>query len=59
MLLLNRILSLVFIAIGIVMIIETAAQGAHGFQVGYLAGVVFIALGILRRRALRPPEPPR
>ena len=48
-------LSLVFIAIGIVLIIETAAQGAHGFPVGYLAGVVFVALGLLRRRALRPP----
>ena len=55
LLLLNRILSLLFIAIGIVLIIETAAQGAHGLQVGYLAGVVFIALGLLRRRALRPP----
>ena len=55
MLRLNRALSFVFIAIGIVLIIETAAQGAHGLQVGYLAGVVFIALGLLRRRALRPP----
>jgi hypothetical protein len=57
MLRLNRALSFVFIAIGIVLIIETAAQGAHGLQVGYLAGVVFIALGLLRRRALRPPGP--
>ena len=55
MLRLNRALSFVFIAIGIILIIETAAQGAHGLQVGYLAGVVFIALGLLRRRALRPP----
>jgi hypothetical protein len=56
MLAVNRILSLLFIAIGIVLIIETAAQGAHnGFPVGYLAGAVFIALGVLRRRALRPP----
>ncbi len=57
MLALNRIFSLLFIAIGIVLIIETAAQGAHGFQAGYLAGAVFIALGLLRRRALRPPGP--
>jgi hypothetical protein len=57
MLRINRVLSLLFIAIGIVLIIETAAQGAHGFPVGYLAGVVFIALGLLRRRALRPPGP--
>jgi hypothetical protein len=55
MLAVNRILSLVFIAIGIVLLIETAAQGARGPKVGYLAGVVFIALGLLRRRALRPP----
>jgi hypothetical protein len=56
MLRLNRALSFVFIAIGIVLIIETAAQRAHhGFPVGYLAGAVFIALGLLRRRALRPP----
>jgi hypothetical protein len=54
---LNRIFSLLFIAIGIVLIVETAAQGAHGFQVGYLAGAVFIALGLLRRRAMRPPGP--
>jgi hypothetical protein len=59
MLLVNRILSLAFIAIGIVLIVETAAQGAHGLKVGYLAGVVFIALGVLRRRALRQPGPPR
>jgi hypothetical protein len=55
MLVVNRVLSFVFIAIGIVLIIETVAQGAHGLQVGYLAGAVFIALGLLRRRALRPP----
>jgi hypothetical protein len=53
----NRIFSLLFIAIGIVLIAETAAQGAHGFQTGYLAGAVFIALGLLRRRAMRPPGP--
>jgi hypothetical protein len=55
MLRVNRMLSLVFIAIGIVLIVETAAQGAHGPKVGYIAGVVFVALGLLRRRALRPP----
>jgi hypothetical protein len=55
MLLLNRILAVVFIVIGIALIIETAALGGRGFQVGYLGGVVFIALGLLRRRASRPP----
>jgi hypothetical protein len=57
MLLVNRVLSIAFIAIGIALIVETAAQRAHGLQVGYLAGVVFIALGLLRRRALRRPGP--
>jgi hypothetical protein len=55
MLRLNRIISIAFIVIGVVLIIETAVQRPHGFPVGYLAGVVFIALGLLRRRALRPP----
>ena len=56
MLRVNRILSVAFIVIGIVLIIETAALGGRGFQVGYLGGVVFIALGLLRRRAARPPR---
>jgi hypothetical protein len=51
----NRILAYVFIAIGVALLVETAALGTKpGFQVGYLAGVVFIALGILRQRAMRP-----
>jgi len=56
MLLLNRILSIAFLVIGIALIIETAVLGGRGFQVGYLGGVVFIALGLLRRRAARPPR---
>ena len=56
MLRVNRILSIAFIVIGIVLIVETAALGGRGFQVGYLAGVVFIALGLIRRRASRPPR---
>ncbi|HEY2868243.1 MAG TPA: hypothetical protein VGJ11_01980 [Gaiellales bacterium] len=52
----NRILAIAFIVIGIVLIVETAALGGRGFQVGYLAGVVFIALGLIRRRASRPPR---
>jgi hypothetical protein len=54
MLMVNRILSAAFIVIGVVLLIETAVLG--GGEVGYLAGVVFIALGILRRRAMRPPR---
>jgi hypothetical protein len=56
--LVNRILSIAFIVIGVALLVETAAQGTRpGLQVGYLAGVVFIALGLLRRRAMRPPRP--
>jgi hypothetical protein len=56
MLLVNRMLAVAFLMIGVALIIETAALGGRGFQVGYLAGVVFIALGLLRRRAARPPS---
>jgi hypothetical protein len=55
MLLVNRILSVAFLVIGVALLIETAALG--GGQVGFVAGAVFIALGILRRRAMRPPRP--
>ena len=55
MLLVNRILSVAFLVIGVVLLIETAVLG--GGEVGFVAGAVFIALGILRRRALRPPRP--
>jgi hypothetical protein len=54
MLRVNRILSIVFVAIGIALIIATAAQGVHGLNTGYLAGLVFIALGVIRRRAMGP-----
>jgi hypothetical protein len=49
----NRILSYVFVLIGVVLLVETALLG--GGQVGFLAGGVFVALGILRWRAMRPP----
>jgi hypothetical protein len=52
--LVNRILSYAFIAIGAALLIETALLG--GGEVGFLAGAVFIALGLLRRRAVRPPR---
>jgi hypothetical protein len=51
----NRILAYAFIVIGVVLLVETAAQGAKpGLRTGYLAGVVFIVLGVLRHRAMRP-----
>jgi hypothetical protein len=56
MLIVNRILAIAFIVIGVALIIETAALGGRGFQVGYLGGVVFIALGLIRRRASRTPR---
>ena len=49
----NRILAYAFIVIGVVLLVETAVLG--GGEVGFLAGAVFIALGLLRRRATRPP----
>jgi hypothetical protein len=55
MLLVNRLLSVAFLVIGVALLIETAFLG--GGEVGFVAGAVFIALGILRRRALRPPRP--
>ena len=48
----NRILAAAFILIGVALLIETAILG--GGQVGFIAGAVFIALGLLRRRAMRP-----
>ena len=52
MLRVNRILSYAFIAIGVALLVETAILG--GGQVGFLAGAVFVVLGILRYRAMRP-----
>lgn len=56
MLLVNRVLAVAFLMIGVALIIETAALGGRGFRVGYLAGAVFIALGLLRRRAAGSPR---
>lgn len=51
MLRLNRAIAYVFLALGVALLIRTFSIG--GGQVGYLAGVVFIALGVLRLRAAR------
>ena len=55
LLLINRILAVAFLVIGVALLVETAflARGA-GFQVGYLAGAVFVVLGVLRWRAMNP-----
>jgi hypothetical protein len=47
----NRVIPWVFIVIGVVALAETAYLG--GGQVGVVVGVVFIALGWLRLRAMR------
>jgi hypothetical protein len=49
MLTVNRILAVLFVAIGLAILVRTIAIG--GGQVGLLAGVVFLALGVLRLRA--------
>jgi len=51
MLRLNRAIAYVFLALGVALLVETVA--IRGGSVGYLAGVVFIALGVLRLRAAR------
>jgi hypothetical protein len=48
----NRILAVAFLVIGVALLGETALLG--GGEVGFLAGAVFIVLGFLRWRAMRP-----
>jgi hypothetical protein len=48
---LTRIVAYVFLAIGAAILAETIWLG--GGQVGFLAGAVFLVLGVLRLRALR------
>jgi hypothetical protein len=51
----NRILAGVFVALGVALLVVTAAAG--GGQVGFLLGGVFVVLGVLRWRASHPPSP--
>ena len=51
MLRINRIMAFVFLGLGVALLVETVVIG--GGQVGYLAGVTFLALGALRLRASR------
>jgi hypothetical protein len=48
----SRAFAVVFLAIGLALLVETALLG--GGQVGYLAGAVFLLLGIVRLRAAAP-----
>jgi hypothetical protein len=47
----NRVLALVFVVLGCAILVRTLTLG--GGQVGFLAGAVFVALGVLRWRAAR------
>jgi hypothetical protein len=47
----SRVMAYVMLGLGIAILAETAWLG--GGQVGFLAGAVFILLGIVRLRALR------
>jgi hypothetical protein len=48
----SRAVAYVFLAIGVAILAETIWLG--GGQVGFLAGAVFLVLGVIRLRALRP-----
>ena len=48
----NRAVAYLFLASGLAILAETIWLG--GGQVGFLAGAVFIVLGAIRLRALRP-----
>ena len=52
----NRLFAGLFLILGAAILIRTIAAG--GGQVGLLAGVVFLALGVLRLRAVRGGRPP-
>jgi drug/metabolite transporter (DMT)-like permease len=46
----NHFLAVLFIVIGVALLVRTVT--VHGGSVGYVIGVVFILLGVLRWRAL-------
>jgi hypothetical protein len=48
----SRVMAYVLLALGVAILVETIFVG--GGQVGFLAGAVFVVLGVLRIRALRP-----
>jgi hypothetical protein len=48
----SRAVAYLFLAIGVAILAETIWLG--GGQVGFLAGAVFILLGVIRLRAMRP-----
>ena len=48
----SRAVAYLFLAIGAAILAETIWLG--GGQVGFLAGAVFVLLGVIRLRAMRP-----
>jgi hypothetical protein len=48
----SRAIAYVLVGLGIAIVAETIWLG--GGQVGFLAGAVFVLLGVIRLRALRP-----
>jgi hypothetical protein len=47
----NHFLAVLFVVLGVAIFIRTVS--IHGGTVGYMMGVVFVILGVLRWRALR------
>ena len=47
----NRVMAYVLVVLGVALLVETIV--IRGGTVGYLAGAVFIALGVIRLRAAR------
>ncbi|MDX6523211.1 MAG: hypothetical protein QOI17_724 [Gaiellales bacterium] len=47
----QRVVALVFLALGVALLVRTVTLG--GGQVGFLAAAVFLLLGLLRLRAAR------
>jgi hypothetical protein len=47
----NAFLAVLFVVLGVAILVETVV--VHGGTVGYLMGVVFVLLGVLRWRAVR------
>jgi hypothetical protein len=43
-----RVFSLVFIVIGLTLLVSTLANGGGPASVGFLMGIVFVAIGMLR-----------
>jgi hypothetical protein len=55
----NRAIAVIFVVIGTVILVETTVltvRDGGGLSVGFLLAAVFLVLGVLRWRAMRPPQ---